>query len=453
MNSLRQLPVSRLRLSVGAKFLLAVGVLVLAVAGVAGVGAIGLARMNVQIQRLQSDGVATTQHVAALRAALHDVDKSGLRRNSALNPDQLVELNAELDQDLIPHVRQEISAVRSLNSGEAHMVQDLGQLEAGLAEFLQLRRAGADPVADTNAGTVPVDPAAATRTAALLERMTALTDEIQAEETREVAVVEREAASSYLSTRLLLAGSVAGSLLGGLAVVLLLIRNLVPRIRDYSHFATEVASGRAVGRLQPRGGDELAELGQALNDLVAKSELLNLHEEAQAEYVNTLQVTGTEEEAHELVQRHIERSLPDSAAVVLTRNNSANRLQPATALAPDSDVALRLLGAEPRACLALGFARTHREGSARPPLLSCALCTDRDAPSSQQTMTSPPATRSTLASAGGPHPRPVPASLPTVVPTVLTGFRARAISRRRGSATEMTRDPVPRGPTSTTQPR
>lgn len=136
-----------------------------------------------------------------------------------------------------------------------------------------------------------------------------------------------------------------------------------------------------MGRLAPRGGDELAELGKALNDLVTRSEQLGLHEEAQAEYVNTLQVIATEEEAHELVQRHIERSLPDSAAVVLTRNNSANRLQPATALAPDSDVALRLLGAEPRSCLALRLGRTHREGSARPPLLSCALCTDRDAPS------------------------------------------------------------------------
>ena len=42
----------------------------------------------------------------------------------------------------------------------------------------------------------------------------------------------------------------------------------------------------------------------------------------QAEFVDTLQVTASEEEAHELAQRHLQRSLPGSAVVVLKRNNS-----------------------------------------------------------------------------------------------------------------------------------
>ena len=50
--------------------------------------------------------------------------------------------------------------------------------------------------------------------------------------------------------------------------------------------------------------------------------------------MNGRTVTASEEEAHELVQRHLQRSLPGSAVVVLKRNNSENRLEAATALVP-----------------------------------------------------------------------------------------------------------------------
>ena len=51
-------------------------------------------------------------------------------------------------------------------------------------------------------------------------------------------------------------------------------------------------------------------------------------------------------------------------------------LEPSTALDGDGDLASRLVGAEPRSCLALRFARTHEEGADPPPLLRCALCRD-----------------------------------------------------------------------------
>lgn len=113
-----------------------------------------------------------------------------------------------------------------------------------------------------------------------------------------------------------------------------------------------------------------------MNDMVRQRQLTDRLNEAEAEYVETMQVTETEEEAQELVQRQIERSLPGSVAVVLRRNNSANRLEPATALS-GSDLATRLMGAEPRSCLALRFARQHREGSGRAPLLGCTVCGGR----------------------------------------------------------------------------
>ncbi len=61
-------------------------------------------------------------------------------------------------------------------------------------------------------------------------------------------------------------------------------------------------------------------------------------------------------------------------AVVLNRNNSADRLEAATPLPGGSPLAATLRGAEPRSCLAVRSGRTHHEGGGRPALLSCAVC-------------------------------------------------------------------------------
>jgi diguanylate cyclase (GGDEF)-like protein len=104
---------------------------------------------------------------------------------------------------------------------------------------------------------------------------------------------------------------------------------------------------------------------------------VDAREHSQVEFVDAPQVASTEQEAHELIERHLHRSLPGSNAVILQRNNSANRLQAATAVAADSDIVSRLAGAEPRACVAVRSARPHREGPTLDPLLACTLCTGR----------------------------------------------------------------------------
>jgi diguanylate cyclase (GGDEF)-like protein len=190
-----------------------------------------------------------------------------------------------------------------------------------------------------------------------------------------------DADRSYRSAQQLLGAGVGSSLALAVIVALLLSRNLVPRIRRYADFAGRLAVGQPTVPLATAGSDELTELGKALNTMVAQRELLQRQDQRQAEFVDTLQVTATEEEAHELLQRHLQRSLPGAEAVVLQRNNSANRLQAATALPPGGDLADRLLGAEPRACLALRFARTHREAAALAPLLNCGVWAGRKAPS------------------------------------------------------------------------
>jgi len=94
----------------------------------------------------------------------------------------------------------------------------------------------------------------------------------------------------------------------------------------------------------------------------------------QAEFADTLQIANGENEAHQLLRRQLERTLPATAAVLLNRNNSADRLEAVTPLPPGSPLAGTLRGAEPRSCLAVRSGRMHSEGGGRPPLLSCSVC-------------------------------------------------------------------------------
>jgi diguanylate cyclase (GGDEF)-like protein len=97
-------------------------------------------------------------------------------------------------------------------------------------------------------------------------------------------------------------------------------------------------------------------------------------EESRTEFSDMLQATGAEDEAYDLLKRQLERSISDSNAVVFNRNNSEDRLEAATAVEPETGLAGRLKGAEPRSCLAVRFGRRHEEAEGRKPLLPCALC-------------------------------------------------------------------------------
>lgn len=92
------------------------------------------------------------------------------------------------------------------------------------------------------------------------------------------------------------------------------------------------------------------------------------------EFVDTLQVTDSEEVAHGLLKRQIERSVPGSSAVILNRNNSSDRLEAKTPLSEGSTLAESLVDAKPRSCMAILLARTHNEDPDRNLLTHCQVC-------------------------------------------------------------------------------
>jgi CHASE3 domain sensor protein len=94
----------------------------------------------------------------------------------------------------------------------------------------------------------------------------------------------------------------------------------------------------------------------------------------QREFSDLIQAVESETEAHQLVQRHLQRSIKGARATVLIRNNSDNRLQAATELPPESVLAEPLAEAEPRSCLAIRLGRPHQDGTDHDELISCRLC-------------------------------------------------------------------------------
>ena len=95
---------------------------------------------------------------------------------------------------------------------------------------------------------------------------------------------------------------------------------------------------------------------------------------SQREFTEIMQITRDEDEAYALIKRHLERTLEGSDVLVLNRNNSDDRLEPATELAAESKLLERLKGAQPDSCLAIRLGKTHERSQGRESLLTCELC-------------------------------------------------------------------------------
>jgi diguanylate cyclase (GGDEF)-like protein len=94
----------------------------------------------------------------------------------------------------------------------------------------------------------------------------------------------------------------------------------------------------------------------------------------QAEFGEALQVTESQTDARRLLVNHIEASIPGSRAVALNRNNSADRLEPATPLSPDDPLYKPLEQAAPRSCLAVRLSRRYDRSSDSKLVLQCEIC-------------------------------------------------------------------------------
>ena len=94
----------RVRLRVGGKFFLAVGIVLLAMLGVTASGAVGLARLQSKIDLLYDDNIVTSQATTGLELALANVEQIALEQVATVDPTRKAVLDRDLDEDLIPRV-------------------------------------------------------------------------------------------------------------------------------------------------------------------------------------------------------------------------------------------------------------------------------------------------------------------------------------------------------------
>jgi diguanylate cyclase (GGDEF)-like protein len=296
--------------------------LALVVVGVAWLGILGTHWSTTLGKEISSDELTTSTATGELARNMDTAYVTG--EEAFLTPDlaRRSQLLGWLYTTLLPATDAQLFALEQLHAGDPPAER------AGLEQFVRQWTVVRDLLSPTNVATAPA-AALAARLAAAYQPVGAHLDGLLMIEQRGGHIDQLNASANDSRTGLLI-GLVSD---GGIAVGVLLLLFGIWRVR------------RA---LKP-GQD-------------------------QAEFADSLQIANDEGEAHRLLQRHLERILTPTTAVILNRNNSADRLEAVTPLPSGSPLAGTLRGAEPRSCLAVRSGWTHREGTGRPALLSCSLC-------------------------------------------------------------------------------
>jgi diguanylate cyclase (GGDEF)-like protein len=366
-----------MRLRIGAKFLIVFALLVPAIFAVPVAALVGLGELRDDADELYSHNVRTARQTQHLARGLDDGFELALQLiPNVTSQARLDRLNAELDTKVIPRVGADIAALRSAH-GDGPEARQIDRIARGWSRFVALAHSGELDRIGTSAEVARLNDATARRLARIMAPLTSIAEQLGAGEAAEAQATSERAQATYRSGRAKVLGLATAAVLLCLLALLWLIRDIVPRTREYSRFAAQVVSGSATEPVDTRGSDELSSLGQTLNAMVARRAEERTYAETQNEFVDAMQLTESEGEAHGLLKRHLERSIPHSEAVVLNRNNSHDRLEPTTPIDFDSPLEHALRDAHPRSCLAVRFARMHEEGNGREPLLECELCGKR----------------------------------------------------------------------------
>jgi diguanylate cyclase (GGDEF)-like protein len=354
-------------LTLTTRFALVVIALVPSLAAVAAVGIHGLESGRDAVNSLYANNLVTVRDASDLDFALDDAFQDSLQLVTSTGATDRQHLANDLFQRVSPLVESDIS-VLSAESNVAERRQ-LARISAGWTRFQQLLASG------SITGTSPTSrDAVVNELAAIFAPDVASAHAIIAVELAQGGSAHSDALAIYESSIRWMLLALVLALLAAASVVGWLIRSVLPRTLEYSAFAADVARGDYSKRLVPEGTDEIAELGRTLDDLAQRRRAEVIYGRHHAELVDLLQVAETEQEAHELVKRHLERSVRESDVTVLSRNNSDDRLEAVTEVRPGSPLEQGLDLAKPGSCLAVRMARSHSGSHGDEYLRACPVC-------------------------------------------------------------------------------
>lgn len=365
------------RLTIGRRLGLLVGLLALVVAAVASVGILGIGRVDQRIQAFYDGSYSDAAVTVELRGALKSLQNASLEYALVEDGRRRRELETSINGALVPAVDQALAKGEKDSGEEGTEAQEA---LTGLQKNWQLYLERYGPA--LFAANADGEQAAATKINALLQQLIA-DARIMAEEDAEAAGNAIQATSAFAdSLRVGLMVATAIALLMALGIALLLTRRLVLRTREYSRFAAAVATGSFGERLELRGNDELTDLGELLNRMVDHRDAEQTQGVQRSEFTEAMQLTGSESDAHHLLKRHLERSIHGSAVTVLSRNNSADRLEATTAVNAEDSIGEGLRDARPEDCLAVRSGQAQR-CDGKETLLTCKICGEMKASACQ----------------------------------------------------------------------
>jgi diguanylate cyclase (GGDEF)-like protein len=351
------------------RFQLVLVVLVLVLGAVGWAGLSGLSASRRSLESIYRTNVTDQQVVSDLIGTLDDAQQLILRGWVSPERATLAHLAVALNSTDLPRIELDISKLHGIASGnpqEEKIATAIGD------QWIRAEAIWGD--GQWSNGSYPDRRARVAAVTSGFATLTTSADIINALEyrdgTRRTQQARADASASKQTMILVLAFGVILSL----ATTLWLTRAVLPRILSFARFAGRIAQGDYRTRLASRGDDELARLGRTLDDVADRRQQSEDFERTQGEFSESLQLIEDEREAQELIQRHLERSIPAATVTVFNKNNSADRLEAVTTLAPDSRLSAALRGASPGDCLAIRGAATHTETPEHEPLLGCKVC-------------------------------------------------------------------------------
>jgi HAMP domain-containing protein len=287
--------------------MLALAGLLAATVMVSGVAVAGLGAVDARAKELYRHNILTTQAIAELQATLDDAAGSALQLLLSEGTADRSRLLADLQGRIVPRVDEKIAVLQKTYGADPDAdPARLERLSEGWGDVKRLIRSGLDPRDEAQ------KQAMTRQVVATVDPISTLVAEMAATEVEHARESQEGAEATYRATRWRVLGIAATAALVWLVISLLLIRNIVPRVRAYSGFAAGVADGQPAGQLSVRGADELAELGHTLNAMVRRRGQERRYEESQAEFADTMQLSEAEREAHQLLKHHLERSIDGS---------------------------------------------------------------------------------------------------------------------------------------------
>ncbi len=250
------------RLRLGAKFGLVLGALALMilVVGIAGISGLGSLKndsneVGVAVTEGNSDG-----------EVIGDLNQLGgiVRFYTLTDNDQLALKNKLHDQlvKLFPEIQAGLKAMRTRYADDPARLKLTNKLAAAFGNIEKPWESKAYNTDGDNEDSLLASIAGD------IDRIASEGNAMQAKTAAHGDEAKNSADKTYDSTRTLLLVFLLIGLVAAAALAVVLVRNIVPRIKAYAGFAGKVAEGDLTVRAETKGHDELADLGTHLNEMV-----------------------------------------------------------------------------------------------------------------------------------------------------------------------------------------